>query len=302
MVTYNNRPKAGDKVERKRRESIQDFNKRKRDQDRRDGKRDYFSFGKLLNKSKNKSKDSRSLVSQEEFMNGNQSVNPNAFPIISLPKRNNSPSYPTMYESYKPNYNQNNKIKTGNILSTLLGLAFPAYGAVKTGSWLANKLINNDTTNNLYDNISFNSLNKRRTEPTYIPNYQDNIFNALNLNTNNQPYYTSRANRPGMFENIVGNNQTTNIVSRPGLYETITDGYQPYLRPNNPANFQDTINANIGLNMGQIYKDIRQPIGNPALSDYSTIFTDSTFRTPTYNTLSLNPNRWADMLNTSRGF
>ena len=47
MVTYNNRPKAGDKVERKRRESIQDFNKRKRDQDRRDGKRDYFSFGKL---------------------------------------------------------------------------------------------------------------------------------------------------------------------------------------------------------------------------------------------------------------
>jgi len=290
MVTYNNRPKAGDKVERKRRESIQDFNKRKRDQDRRDGKRDYFSFGKLFNKSKNKSKDSRSLVSQEEFMNGNQSVNPNAFPIISRPKRNNSPSYPTMYQSYKPNYNQNNGIKTGKILSTLLGLAFPAYGALKSTSYLANKLINNDTTNNLYDNISFNSLNKRRTEPTYTPNYQDNIFNALNLNTNNQPYYTSRANRPGMFENIVGNNQTPTIVN------------EPYIRPNIPANFQDTINANMALNMGQLNQNIYQPIGNPALSDYSDILTNSTFQTPTYNTLSLNPNRWADMLNTSRGF
>ena len=222
-------------------------------------------------------------------------------PVVSQSK--DALSFAKPYQSFKPNYNQGGlPIKTGNILSTLLGLAFPAYGAVKTGSWLANKLINNDTTNNLYDNISFNSLNKTTTEPKYTPSYQDNIYNSLNLNTNNSPYYTGRANRPGMFENIVGKNQTTNIVSRPGLYETITDGYQPYLRPNNPANFQDTINANIGLNMGQIYKDIRQPIGNPALSDYSTIFTDSTFQTPTYNTLSLNPNRWADMLNTSRGF
>ena len=44
MPTYNNSPKAGDKVERERRESLSDFRKRERAQQRRDGDRDYFSF------------------------------------------------------------------------------------------------------------------------------------------------------------------------------------------------------------------------------------------------------------------
>ena len=48
MPTYNNNPKKGDEVERERRESLSDFRKRERAQERRDGDRRYFSLNNLF--------------------------------------------------------------------------------------------------------------------------------------------------------------------------------------------------------------------------------------------------------------
>ena len=270
MPTYNNNPKKGDKVERERRESIQDFNKRKRDQDRRDGKRDYFSFNNLFSGSNNKPNrqnndqtnnpidmpsSNNAPVGQEDwFASLGQSTNPNAFPVISRRKIDNSPSYPTRYRGFVPPVNNSDNIFR-RMASTGLGFALPGYGLLKGGSFLANKIFNTPGTNRFNDVI-----NLRKSRPQSVPYYENDIQNSLLTNMGQSlapnPYI---ANRPGMFENIVGNNQTPTIVN------------EPYIRPDNPANFQDTIMKDLALNMGQPFR-----VGTGAMAEvpYSNIAND----------------------------
>ena len=269
MPTYNNGPKAGDKVERERRESLSDFNKRKRDQKRRDGKKDYFSFKKLFSGSNNKSNRQNNYqtnnpidmpssrnnapVGQEDwFASLGQSTNPNAFPVISRRKIDNSPSFPTRYRGYVPPVNNNSDNIFRRMASTGLGFALPAYGLAKTGSFLANKIFNTPATNRFDDVINF-----RKSRPRSVPYYENDIQNSLSTNMGQSlepnPYI---ANRAGMFENIVGNNQTLN---------------KPDYSFDRPANFQDTIMKDLALNMGQPFR-----VGTGAMAEvpYSNIAND----------------------------
>jgi len=264
MPTYNNSPKAGDKVERKRRESLSDFNKRKRAQERRDGDRDYFSFKKSFSRSNNKSSNksnndvdmsssrNNAPVGQQDWMNNlGQSTNPNAFPVASRRIIDDSPSYPTRYRGFVPPVNNSDNIFR-RMASTGLGFALPGYGLLKGGSFLANKIFNTPGTNRFNDVI-----NLRKSRPQSVPYYENDIQNSLSTNMGQSlapnPYI---ANRPGMFENIVGNNQTLN---------------KPDYSFDRPANFQDTIMKDLALNMGQPFR-----VGTGAMAElpYSNIAND----------------------------
>ena len=157
-------------------------------------------------------------VGQEDwFASLGQSTNPNAFPVISRRKIDNSPSYPTRYRGFVPPVNNSDNIFR-RMASTGLGFALPGYGLLKGGSFLANK-----------------------------------IFNTPGQSLAPNPYI---ANRPGMFENIVGNNQTLN---------------KPDYSFDRPANFQDTIMKDLALNMGQPFR-----VGTGAMAEvpYSNIAND----------------------------
>ena len=249
MPTYNNGPKKGDKVERERRESLSDFNKRKRDQKRRDGEKDYFSFKKLFSGSNNKS----------NRQNNYQTNNPIDMPSsrnnapVAQPNRDNR-SFPTRYRGYVPPVNNNSDNIFRRMASTGLGFALPAYGLAKTGSFLANKIFNTPATNKFNDVMNFRSS---RPAPRSVPYYENDIQNSLSTNMGQSlapnPYI---ANRPGMFENIVGNNQTLN---------------KPDYSFDRPANFQDTIMKDLALNMGQPFR-----VGTGAMAEvpYSNIAND----------------------------
>ena len=136
--------------------------------------------------------------------------------------------------------------------STGLGFALPAYGLAKTGSFLANKIFNTPATNRFDDVINF-----RKSRPRSVPYYENDIQNSLSTNMGQSlepnPYI---ANRAGMFENIVGNNQTLN---------------KPDYSFDRPANFQDTIMKDLALNMGQPFR-----VGTGAMAEvpYSNIAND----------------------------
>ena len=248
MPTYNNSPKAGDKVERERRESLSDFRKRERAQQRRDGDRDYFSFNNLFSGSNNKS--NRRNNDQNNYVDMPSSNNA----PVAQPNRDNSPSFPTRYRGYVPPVNNNSDNIFRRIASAGLGFALPAYGLAKTGSFLANKIFNTPATNRFNDVMNFRSS---RPAPRSVPYYENDIQNSLSTNMGQSlepnPYI---ANRPGMFENIVGNNQTLN---------------KPDYSFDRPANFQDTIMKDLALNMGQPFR-----VGTGAMAEvpYSNIAND----------------------------
>ena len=315
MPTYNNGPKKGDKVERERRESLSDFRKRERAQERRDGDRRYFSLNNLFSGSNNKSNrrnndqtnnpidmpsSNNAPVGQEDwFASLGQSTNPNAFPVAQ-PNRDNSPSFPTRYRGYVPPVNNNSDNIFRRIASAGLGFALPAYGLAKTGSFLANKIFNTQATNRFDDVMNFRSS---RPAPRSAPYYENDIQNSLSTNMGQSlepnPYI---ANRAGMFENIVGNNQTPNkpnySFDRPtNFQDTIMKDLalnmgQPF-RVAAPTNFQDTIMKDLALNMGQPFR-----VGTGAMAEvpYSNVANDPDFT----NVLANDPDKWTNYIKNIR--